>query len=408
MRSPLRLCLIIAALAGCGAGPTTPQALPSPAVPVTVAAVQVKDVPWTVRAIGQVQASQLVTVRPQVGGPLRTVLFKEGDLVTAGQPLFTIDPRPAEQALLQAQANHQRSLAEVRQAEAVQVRDKALVTRAKNEAQRSTQLVADGMVTPSADEQTQITWQAAQAVEVADEASVAAAQATVAAAAAAIEDAKLQLSWCQVTAPIAGRTGALAVDAGNIVVANQTALVTIAQVQPIHVTFTVPEPLLGDLRTAKDAGTLSVTLTGSTEHGQIDLIDNQIDPTTGTIRLRAVLANAEGKLWPGQFADLVLTLGVDAQALVVPVEALQSGQQGRFVYVVQDGAVALRPVHVVRTNAGEALLAGGEAGGVAGGDQVVTDGQLKLVPGAKVTGSDGGAAAPAKGKAKKDAPAATP
>ncbi len=359
----------------------------APPVPVTVAMVQVKDVPWTVRAIGQLQASQLVSVRPQVGGPLRTVLFSEGELVTVGQPLFTIDPRPAEQALLQAQANHQRSLAEVRQAEAVQVRDRALVARAKAEALRSTTLLASGMVTPSADEQTQVTWQAAQAVEVADAASIAAAQATVAANAAAIEDAKLQLSYCQVTAPIAGRTGALGVDAGNVVVANQTALVTIAQVQPIRVSFTVPEGLLGELQRAKAAGTLSVMLAGpggSGEQGQVDLIDNQIDPTTGTIRLRAVLANAAGTRWPGQFADLALTLGVDAQALVVPLEAVQSGQQGRFIYVVEGGAeprVALRPVRVLRTTVSEALL----ATGVAAGDQVVTDGQLKLVPGARVT-----------------------
>ncbi len=378
--------LLLAIAGGCGAAPSSAKSGPGApvAVPVTVAVAAVADVPRTVRAIGQLQASQLVVVRPQVSGPLRAALFRAGEVVSAGQPLFSIDPRPSEQALLQARAAHERSLAGVRQAQAVLARDRALVSRAKTEAERSASLVTSGMVTPSADEQTQVTYQAAQEVVVADEASIAAAQATVAVDAAAIEQATLQVGYCQVQAPIAGRTGAWASDPGNVVIANQTELVTITQAQPIHASFTIPEALLADVRAAQAANTLQVALSQAGEAGRVDLIDNQIDHTTGTIRLRAVLANAAGTLWPGQFVEVILTIGVDANVVVVPLEAVQNGQQGRFVYVIGSGAAAntvvLRPVQVLRSVAGQALL----SDGVKAGDQVVTDGQVKLTPGATV------------------------
>lgn len=410
-------------LVGCGSGATplakSPGTSAPPPVPVTTARVVVKDLPRTVRAIGQLQASQRVTVRPQIGGPLQAVLFREGDVVHVGQPLFELDSRPAQQALRQAQAAHDRSQAEVRQAEAVLLRDRALVSRAKTEAERSTSLLQGGMITPSADEQTQVVYQAALAVIVADEASIAAAQATVAAHRAAIEEAELHLSYCQVVAPLAGRTGALAIDAGNVVTAHQTDLVTIAQIQPLYVSFTVPENLLPALQVAYAAETLTVTLSHGGdgeesengkngkrdekdtkgEKGRVNLIDNYVDPTTGTIRLRAVVANASSQRLPGQFAEVQLTLGVDAAALVVPVEALQAGQQGRFVYVVEPSSgpgvaarVTLRPVRVVRVSGGEAMV----ADGVQAGEQVVLDGQLRLLPGAAVTVVNGSPAAPAQ------------
>lgn len=397
MRCVLMVHLVaLSVLAGCSNGPAPltggsqapgPVAGAVPPVPVTTAIAVVKDMPRTVCAIGQLQASQRVTVRPQIGGPLRSVLFREGDMVSVGQPLFSLDPRPAQQALRQAQAAHERSQAEVHQAEAVLVRDRALVSRAKTEAERSTSLLNGGMITPSADEQTQVVYQAALAVVVADEAAIAAAQATVAANRAAVDDAQLQVSYCQVLAPIAGRTGALAIDAGNVVTANQTELVTIAQIQPLYVSFTVPDTLLQVVQETYATRALSVTLSDGGEKGQVTLIDNQVDSTTGTIRLRAVLANATGQRLPGQFAEVHVTMGVDAAAVVVPIEAVQSGQQGRFVYVVESGGaagspsrVALRPLRVLRVSGGEALV----TDGVKAGDQVVIDGQVRLLPGATV------------------------
>ena len=331
-----------------------------PAVPVTVGTVVEKEMPLDVNVVGTVEAFSTVAVRAQVTGELKDVNFTQGDDVQAGQVLFTLDHRPLEAALHQAEANL--------------ARDTAQAANAKVIAQRMDDLVERGVGTREQRDTARTT--------------AAALDAVVGANKAAVENAKVQLQYATIRAPIAGRTGALMVNAGNLVRANdQTPLVVINQVSPIYVSFGVPEALLPDLRRYMALRELDVEAVPPNEeiapaHGHITFVDNQVDQTTGTIRIKATFPNANRRLWPGQFVNVRVRLSTDLRAIVVPSVAVQAGPEGHYVYVVKgDQTVEMRPVDVARTAGRETVL----RQGVKPGETVVTDGQLRLVPGSRIT-----------------------
>jgi len=323
-------------------------------VAVTVAKVEQKDVPMQIRLIGNVQPFSTVSVHALVNGQLTRVSFKEGDNVRKGQPLFTIDPRPYEATLQQAEANL--------------ARDEAQYRNAQSEAARYAELVKKDYVTKEEYEKMTSGAEAAKAVVAADR--------------AAVENARLQLSYCNIVAPIDGRTGGLIVHAGNIVHTNDSnPLVVINQVTPIYVQFAVPESQLGSMRSRRDLGvpvTASPRGGGATiAAGRLSFMDNAVDTTTGTITLKALFGNENRALWPGQFVTVAVTLQDRPKAVVVPSQAVQTGQRGQYVYVVkEDRSVEMRPVKVAETVDQQSII----EKGLGPGETVVTDGQLRLTP----------------------------
>jgi multidrug efflux system membrane fusion protein len=362
-----RLCVglllgVVAVLPACSAsdaqsaGPGAAQ----PAVPVTVDKVVTKDMPLDVNVVGTVEAFSTVAVRAQVTGELKDVNFEQGDDVQAGQVLFTLDHRPLESALHQAEANL--------------ARDTAQAENAKVIAKRMDDLVERGVGTREQRDTARTT--------------AAALDAVVGANQAAVENARVQLQYATIRAPIAGRTGALMVHAGNLVRANdQTPLVVINQVSPTYVSFGIPEGLLPDLRRYMAVRELDVEALPPNEAiapatGRITFVDNQVDQTTGTIRIKATFPNSNRRLWPGQFVNVRVRLTSDPHALVVPSVAVQAGPEGQFIYVVKgDQTVEMRPVIVARTAGAETVV----KEGVKPGETVVTDGQLRLVPGSRIS-----------------------
>jgi multidrug efflux system membrane fusion protein len=343
------------ACAGDSQGPA-----PGPqAVPVTVATVTQETVPVTLDAIGTVVSPSTVSVRARVGGEITAVHFREGDDVRRGQVLFTIDPEPLRGLL--------------REAEARLARDRALAENAAQEVERYRGLVEQDYVTRE-----QFDAKLADAT---------AQKATVAADEAAVDNARLQLSYATVEAPISGRTGSVLVHAGNVIKANDDkALVVIQQVEPIEVRFAVPQRHLAEIRARQAAGTLEVSAqvpdsATSAQQGTLSFIDNAVDSATGTIQLKARFPNRQRLLWPGQFVKAAMTLSTQQRAVVVPAPAVQTGQSGDYVFVVQqDQTVDSRPVRVDRTLGQRAVI----AEGLAPGETVVTDGQLRLAPGSRI------------------------
>jgi multidrug efflux system membrane fusion protein len=353
-----------AACSGGEARQSTPQSGrgggQNPPVPVTAAAVERKAMPLDVQAIGTVIAASTVAVRAQITGELTSVSFKEGDEVTEGQVLFTLDKRPFEASLAQAEAQL--------------LKDAAQLANAKAQAARYVDLQQRGIATR--EQVDQMTTQAA------------ALEATVAADRANIESAKVQLAYATIEAPISGRTGLLQVHKGNLVRAADTApIVLINRITPVYVTFAIPESLLSQFKRYMAAGTIRVEArppsdTGAASIGRIDFIDIAVDTTTGTIKVKGTFPNTDRRLTPGQFVNVTVTLTTDADATVVPSVAVQSGQQGNYVYVIKgDKTVDLRPVTVVRTRGDESVI----RTGLTPGETIVTDGQLRLIPGSRVT-----------------------
>ena len=331
-----------------------------PPVPVALTQAVRKAMPLELSAIGTVEASSSVAVRSQITGELTAVNFKEGDDVVQGQVLFRLDRRPLEAALKQAEANLER--------------DRAQAANAGAQAQRSRELAARGIATR---EQVETASTTATALD-----------ATVGADRAAVENAMIQLQYATITAPISGRTGELMVHPGNLVRANDpTPLVVINQVTPVQVAFGVPERQLGVLKKHMAQGSLRVEarLPGDSEApvvGRIAFVDNAVDASTGMIQLKGTFPNADRRLWPGQFVNVVTRLATDPDAIVVPSVAIQMGQQGSYVFIVKDDrTVDLRPVVVARTNGAETVV----EKGIQEGETVVTDGQLRLVPGSRVS-----------------------
>jgi multidrug efflux system membrane fusion protein len=357
-------------LAGCSA-----QALPertaqrsqrggrsTEAVPVSTALVVSKPMPVTVSAVGAAESISSVQIHAQVTGQLRDIHFAEGQDVSKGQLLFELDPRPFELALAQAQAVLARDTAQNRNAQQEIVRYQALVDR--------------GLISHEQYESVAATAAAAEATTGADQ--------------SAVDTAKLNLQFTRIIAPVSGRAGALMVHVGDLVRANDTMpMVTINQMAPINVSFTVPGKLLDDIRHYQAVAPLRVEVVPARADephpsGRVTFIDNQVDPATGTIKLKALFENANRQLWPGEFVNANLQLTTDTHAVVAPAAAVQTSQKGQYVYVVkEDQTVDLRPVTVSRTAGADAVI----ASGLEPGETVVTDGQLRLTPGARVADS---------------------
>jgi len=357
-----------------------------PPPPVIVGLATKKTVPVELRAIGNAQAYSTVMVKSKVGGELVRVHFKEGQGVKKGDLLFTIDPRPYEAALKLAEARLESDLAQVQQAKANLERDLARAKNAEDDARRYQFLIERGVVARQQYEKMRADADALEATVRADRAAIENAEATVSADRAAIENAKIQLGYCFIRSSIEGRTGSLLIQQGSIVKAEDVNLVVINQTLPIEVAFYIPEQFLHEIRKYMALGKLKVEALvplneNRPERGVITFIDNTVDTSTGTIRLKGTFANRERKLWPGQFVNVVLTLTEEPNVIVVPSQAIQTGQEGQYVFVVKpDLTVESRQVVAGRTVNNETVV----QKGLQADERVVTDGQLRLYPGAKV------------------------
>ncbi len=355
----LSLCTL-AVLSACSPGQSQSQknSQSLPDIPVTVAVAEQKDVPVQLRAIGNARPFSTVSVKTRVAGQLAKIGLKEGYQVKKEDLIFSIDPTPFQVAL--------------RQAEAVLARDIASLQNAEIEMRRNDELASTKVISASVVDESR--------------AKVASLKGTVGADEAAIQIAKVQLSFCSIHSPIDGRVSLLVVNEGNVVKENDTVLAIINQLRPIYVDFAVPEQHLSAIREHLAQGPLTVaaTIPGQPSKralGQLKVINNQVDPTTGTILLRAECPNEDELLWPGQFVDVTMTLDVEKNLVVVPAEAVQYSQQGRYVALVKpDQTVEFRPVELGESLAQEMVV----RKGLRPGEQVVTSGQLRLQPGARV------------------------
>jgi multidrug efflux system membrane fusion protein len=345
----------LAAMISCAPDPKAQRAA-TRGVPVNVGTVTQQALPVLLTAIGHAVAYEAVAVKPQVTGQLVEVPFREGQEVKKGQVLFRIDPRPYQDAL-----NKSTSMLAQAQAQAAQ---------AAQDEQRTRQLVTQKLAPQEQLDTAHSNTVSLQAAVKADEAQVASDQ--------------LQLTYCTITSPIDGRTGNLQVDIGNIVQANTSVLVTINRLAPIFVSFSLPEQNLSDVKRFMAAGDLKIQATLPGEEstpviGTLTFIDNTVDSTSGTFALKGTFANGDRRLWPGQYVNVTLTVTNQGDAIVVPTAALQSGQNGQYVFVVKpDHTVEMRPVTVSRQVGPLAAI----STGVKPGETIVTDGQLLLVPGA--------------------------
>jgi multidrug efflux system membrane fusion protein len=359
---PIFLPVILTALLSCS---DKEQSKPVPEVPVKTVVAVSKDMPDELTAVGTVEAYATVNITSRVDGQVVKINIREGQDVVRDQLLIQIDERPY-QAMLEA------ALSSLN-------RDRVRLEKARKDALRYAELLKKDYVTRNQAEQAQADAEALEAVIKGDE--------------AAVENARLNVSYCRITAPMNGRAGALLIDEGNLVKANETAkpLLVIHQVQPIYVRFSIPEKRLPDIR-ERSAGHELAVMVRPTEkaddarEGRLTFLDNTVDPKTGTIDLKAVFENRDNGLWPGQFVKVVLTTGIRPQAVVVPSAAVQMGQQGNFVFVVKgDMTVEIRNI-TAATRAGQETVI---EEGLAVGEQVVTDGQLRLTPGARVVVKNG-------------------
>jgi multidrug efflux system membrane fusion protein len=372
-------------------------------VPVVTAVATLKDVPIEVQVVGNVEAYASVSLRAQVSGQLTSVSLHDGDFVKKGDSLFTIDSRQIDGQVAQAEANLARSTALLAQANANLARDSANETYARGVAESYDKLVLDGIMSKQQGQQTRSNADAQAQALVADRAAIESAKAQISADQASINNLRLQKSYTTIYAPVDGRTGNVTQKQGNIVTANNTELAVIHQVEPIYVTFAVPESRLGEIKRYFDqGGKLPVTVKsqggdplvgGFTERGELSFIDNSVDTSTGTIRLKGTFRNSTHSLWPGQFVNVVLQLTTRHNAVVVPNQAVQTGQDGTFIYVVDENQKAqMRPVKVGPRVDLDLVI----DEGIQAGDTVVTDGQLRLQPGSTVqsgnrqTGEDKG------------------
>jgi len=377
---------------GCSSQSAAPPSMP--AVPVTVATAVQKNVPIQLRPIGNVESYASITIKAQVAGELVRIHFSEGQEVKKGDLLFEIDRRPYEQALHQAEANLNRDIAQQTQAEANLGRDLAQAENARAQAARYAKLTAEGVISKEQNDTMRTTARSTDESARADRAAIESARASIAADKATVEKAKLDLEYCEIRSPIDGRTGSLQVKQGTLIKSNaDTAMVVVNQIYPAYVTFSVPEDQLAVIRRSMAQGPLAVEAEvpndpGEPARGQLSFVDNTVDSTTGAIKLKATFPNKEHKLWPGQFVNVVLTIGTESGVTVVPAEAVQTGQQGSYAFVVKaDHTVENRELTVGRTIGRETVI----AKGIAPGETVVTDGQLRLVPGFKVEVVNGAA-----------------
>ncbi len=369
---------------GCGDKPAPPAQ--RPAMPVSLASVMTRDIPVQVYGIGNVEAYSTVTVRSQVSGELIRVHFTQGQEVKKGDLLFEIDPRPFQADLNRAEANLSRDSAVLKQAEANLAKDIAQAKNAAIEQERYEKLFAKGVAAKEQYDSVRTNAEALEAAVKADQAAIDNAREAIRADRAAMETARLNLSYCSIRSPIDGRTGSLLVNQGNVIKTNDTSLVVINQVHPIYVTFSVPEKELPAIKKYMAEGRLPVEAVIPSDpapppEGILTFVDNTVDQATGTIKLRGTFDNGDRRLWPGLFVNVAVTLTTQKGAVVVPAQAVQTGQSGAYVFVVRpDMTAEARLVKVGSIVRGDAVI----AEGLQRGEKVVTDGQLGLVNGVKV------------------------
>lgn len=379
--------ILLSACSGGSADGKAAQPKVRPAVPVTVAKVLEKSVPMELTAIGTVEAYATINVKSQVSGELTRVHFKQGEEVTAGDILFTIDPRSFQAQLRQAQADRAKAVAQQHQAEANLARDAAQSRNAQEDVRRYDSIVHKGAVAKEAYDKVRTDAQAMQSTVDADRAAIENAKQAIQGVEAAIENAKLLLEYCTIRSPITGRTGNLLIDRGNLIKANDTPfLVVINQVSPIYVDFTLPEQYLPEVKQAMARGNLKVLASipsdaGKPAEGKLTFLDNQVDRNTGMIHLKGTFTNKDRRLWPGQFVNTALTLKVLDKAVVVSSQAVQAGQNGQYAFVIKPDLTAeSRPVTIGDAVGAELIV----KDGLKPGEVVVTDGQLNLAPGTRV------------------------
>jgi membrane fusion protein, multidrug efflux system len=379
--------ILILLLAGCSSEKAAAGAQQqAPAAPVLVSKATLKSVPIEIQSVGNAEAYSSISVKSQVGGELTVVDFKEGTDVRKGDRLFVIDPRPYESQVAQADATLAKDKAQLQAAQANLSKEIAQEEFAQAQAKRYSELLQKGLLAPDSAEQINAQAKAASEAVRADRAAIDSMQANIAADQAALDRAKLQLEYCTIRSPIDGRTGQLIVKQGNVVKATDMELVTINQLHPIYVTFTVPEINLPLIQTRMAAGKVAVVvyLQGedeAVETGTLSFVENIVDSATGTIRLKALFDNRTDKLWPGQFVRVVVRLNASSNSIVVPVTAVQTRQDGKFVFVVKpDMTVEARPVLAGRTIERDIAI----EKGLSEGESVVTTGQLRLVPGSRI------------------------
>ncbi|MGB9081834.1 MAG: efflux RND transporter periplasmic adaptor subunit [Desulfuromonadaceae bacterium] len=352
----LACCAVLIFNAACTAKKETPKA--KAPVPVKIAQALQKNVPIQVKAIGNIEAYTSVAIKSQVSGQIARLHFSEGSDVEKGALLISIDPEPFQATL--------------NQFEAALAKDQAQAKFAREQAERYAGLLKEGIVTR---DQYDLLRSNAESLA-----------ATLAADRAAIRNAKIQLGYCSIRSPISGRTGTIAMHPGNLVKANDLPIVTVNQITPIYATFSIPEKLLAEVKRAMAGKELKIEAVvpnepASTEAGTISFLDSAVNPATGTIKLKGMFANKSHKLWPGQFTDVVMTLGTRINAVVVPTNAIQTSQQGQFIYVVKpDNSVEMRQVTATMATGEHTVV----EKGLAAGETVVVDGQLRLSPGAVV------------------------
>jgi membrane fusion protein, multidrug efflux system len=358
-------------------------------IPVRAVRAVAQDVPLDIVAVGNVESVDSVEVKSRIAGQVERVAFQEGENVAKGQLLFTIDRAALERQAAEQRAELVRDAAMEEQARAIVARDAASQRQSQSEADVAVKLGNLGVISGQRVDELTTARETASASLHSDEAAVVAAEGARKGDQARLDATELQLSETNVVAPIAGRVGAAVVKAGNIVAENGTTLVTLLQMTPIDVTFGVPEQVLSDVRRLNAQGALMVEVThggGGSEEGRLTFIDNAVDATTGTIRLKAIFPNKDGALWPGAFVHVRLRLRVDASRTVIPNASVEDGINGKYVWLVRSGRASMTPVTVVRTylpEQGPELAVIG--GGVRPGDMVVSEGQLRLTADARVS-----------------------
>jgi multidrug efflux system membrane fusion protein len=383
-----------------------------PPTPVVLTPVKTQTVPVELKTIGNVESISSVTLKPQIDGVITSVQFREGEHVRKGQLMFTINTQPIEAAVdqaeatvakdqamvAQARAQLVKDQAQVRQASAALKRDQAQLVFAQSQEKRYASLLSQQFISLSEYEQTlassrsasqtvqadRAALQNARAILEADQAAIRSAQATVRADQAVVESNRIKLAYCYIRAPFSGRTGSLKVHVGDTVQTNTTAMVVLDQINPIYVGFSIPEQNLASVWAHGKAQRYPVSVNTretppSTLTGTLNFMENTVDTNTGTLRLRAIFQNNH-QLWPGQFVDVYLQLAQEPNAVVIPSQAVQSGQKGDYVFVAEDGKAKIQAVIVDRVVSDMAVI----RNGLKVGDKVVTDGQAQLTPGAPI------------------------
>ena len=377
-------------------------AKPGPAaiesVPVRAAQAAVEDVPVEVAVVGNVEAMQTVDVKSRVAGQIKRVAFEEGETVAQGQLLFTIDLDTLQRQATEQQAEIERDDAMAQQARAVLERDSASQKQSQLEANNAVELAKEGILSRQSADQLIAANDVSRATLRSAQAAVNAAAGAVKADRARLAQTQLQMNFTDVVAPISGRTGAVTVKAGNVVREGETTLVTIRQLSPVAVAFGVPEQILAQVQRLNAKGALSVGANAgnSAVAGRLTFIDNVVDSSTGTIRLKAEFSNTGKQLWPGQFVNVRLRLSLEPRRLVIPESCIQDGQKGKYVWVIQSNVATITPVTIARIYKPEngpelAVL----EGGLRPGASVVTDGQIRLTSGARVNVLSGVSPVPA-------------